>query len=151
MKKENSERIGKLWFENMWSIPDFKVADKIVDPNYKPKWIHIDASGPKLVKYEITHFRSIFPDLKQKIIEINGMSDKVWVRYQANATHSGNAWGFEPTNKQLEFEAAAILYINDEAKVYDLWEAYCFYEILEKLGVVPPFYELHKFFSDFSK
>ncbi len=151
MKKEKLERIGKLWFEDMWNIPDFNIADQIVDSNYKPEWIHIAASGSELIKHEITHFRSIFPDLKQKVIEINGMTDKVWVRYQANATHRGNAWGFKPTNKEVEFEAAAILYINDKGQVYDLWEAYCFYEILEKLGVVPSFYDLHKFFSDFSK
>jgi hypothetical protein len=75
----------------------------------------------------------------------------VWVRYRAKATHRGNAWGFKPTNKQMEFEFAAILYVNNEGKVDDLWETYCFYNILEKIGVVPSFYEFNKYFLNFSK
>ncbi|MFW9950726.1 MAG: ester cyclase [Candidatus Thorarchaeota archaeon] len=144
-------RIGKFWFEDMWNIPDFELAEQIVAPNYKPEWIHINAIGPELIKREIKHFRSIFPDLNQKVIDINPLDNKIWVRYKAKATHLGNAWGFKPTNKNIEFEAAAILYVNNEGKVYDLWEAYCFYDMLEQLGVVPSFYELYKYFSEYSK
>lgn len=151
MNKKDLIKIGKLWFEDMWNIPDFKIAEKIVDPNYKPEWIHINAVGPELIKHEITHFRSIFPDLYQIVIDINPLDNKIWIRYKAKATHNGNAWGFKPTNKTVEFEGAAILYVNKEGRVYDLWEAYCFYDILEKLGVVPSFYELYKYFPDYSK
>jgi hypothetical protein len=49
MKQQDSERIGRLWFEDMWNIPDFNITDKIVSPNYKPEWIYIDATGPELV------------------------------------------------------------------------------------------------------
>ncbi len=149
MKIEETERIGKIWFEDMWSKPDFEIADRIIDPNYKPDWIHIDAIGSALVKHEIDHFRSIFPDLEQKVIEIKGEENKVWVRYKAHATHLGDAWGFKPTNKEVDFEAAAILYINEKGKVYDMWEAYCFYDILTSMGLVPPFWELHKFILNY--
>jgi len=151
MKIEDTEIIGKNWFEDMWSIPDFEIADRIIDPNYKPDWIHIDAIGSALVRHEINHFRSIFPDLEQKVIEIKGEENKVWVKYKAHATHMGDAWGFKPTYKEVDFEAAAILYINDKGKVYDMWEAYCFYDLLEELGLVPPLWELHKHLSNFKK
>lgn len=142
MKIRESEKIGFLWFEDMWNKPDFDVTDRIIDESYKPKWINIDAIGPNLVKHEIIHFRSIFPDLKQKVIEVNGEEQKVWVRYKAQGTHLGEWWGFKPTNRKIEFEAAAILYINENGKVYDMWEAYCFYDILEKLELVPPLWDL---------
>ena len=151
MEIKESEQIGKLWFEDMWSKPDFTIADKIIDPHYKPDWIHMDAIGPALVKKEIGYFRSIFPDLEQKVVEIKGEENKVWVRYKAQATHKGEGWGFKPTNKRIEFEAAAILYINSEGKVSDLWEAYCFYDVLEGLGIVPPLGELYKYILDFKK
>lgn len=146
---EETEKIGKLWFEEMWNKPDFDLAEKIIDPSYKPDWIHMDKIGPALVIHEIKHFRSIFPDLTHKIIETRGEENKVWVWYKAQATHKGNAWGFEPTGKEVEFEAAAILFINSNGKVHDMWEAYCFYDILEELGIVPPFWELHKHLSGF--
>ena len=47
--------------------------------------------------------------IEQKVVEIKGEENKVWVRYKAQATHKGEGWGFKPTNKRIEFEAAAIL------------------------------------------
>lgn len=151
MELKESEQIGKIWFEDMWSKPDFTIADKIIDPEYKPDWINIDMVGPALVKYEIKQFRSIFHDLVQKVIEIKGEENKVWVWYRANAIHNGGGWGFEPTNKRIEFEGAALLFINSEGKVFDLWDLYCFYDVLKKLGVVPALGELHKYLSGFKK
>jgi predicted ester cyclase len=132
----------------MWGKPDLNLADTLVDPNYKPEWIHTDKMGPKLIKHEIQHFRSIFPDLKHKIIEIKGESDKVWVRYKVIGTHKGESWGFQPTNKMVEFEVAAIFYTS-KGKVIDLWESFCFYDVFAKLGALPPFWELHKYLLDY--
>jgi hypothetical protein len=148
MKPEETEQIAKLWYEKMWSLPDLTIADEIVDQEYNPSWIHIDKVGPAQIKHEITYFRSIFPDLKYEIIEIKGEEDKVWIRYTGRGTHLGKGWGFEPTNKLVEFEGATILYINSEGKVIDQWGAFCFYDMFFELGIVPPFWELHKYISN---
>ncbi|MFX1446010.1 MAG: ester cyclase [Promethearchaeota archaeon] len=147
MEPQKTEEIAKLWFENLWSKPDYAIADEIVDPNYNPSWIHIDKVGPAQIKHEVKHFRSIFPDLKYEIIEMKGEEEKVWIRYIGRGTHSGKGWGFEPTNKYVEFEGATILYFNREGKIIDQWGAFCFYDIISELGIVPPFWELHKYFS----
>ncbi|MFX1390496.1 MAG: ester cyclase [Promethearchaeota archaeon] len=147
MKPKETEQIAKLWYHKMWSEPDLAIADEIVDPKYKPEWINIDKVGPAQIKHEIKYFRTMFPDLKYKIVEMNGEEDKVWIRYIGRATHSGKGWGFEPTNKQVEFEGATILYINSKGKVIDQWGAFCFYDIFTELGIVPPFWELHKHLS----
>jgi predicted ester cyclase len=128
----------------MWSKPDLGLADEIIDPNYDPDWVHIDMKGPAQVKHEIKYFRSVFPDLLYKIVEIKGENDKVWIRYKGKGTHKGNAWGFEPTNKEVEFSGATILYINSEGKIIDRWGAFCFYDILVELKVVPSLWELNK-------
>ncbi len=148
MKVEKTEKIGKLWFEEMWSKPDLALADEIVDPLYKPNWISIPKSGPAQVKHEITYFRSVFPNLKYEVVNIIGEEDKVWIRYKGHGTHLGKAWGFEPTKKEVSFEGATILYLNSEGKVIDRWGAFCFYDILTELGVVPSLTELHKYFKD---
>jgi predicted ester cyclase len=147
MKIEDSEKIGKLFFEVMWSKPDLDIADEIIDSKYNPNWIHIDKVGPDQVKHEIKHFRKIFPDLKYKIVEIKGEEDKVWIRYEAQGTHLGKTWGFESTGKEIMFEGATILYLNSDGKIKDQWGAFCFYDILCEVGVVPAIWELNKFIS----
>lgn len=146
MTIEENEKLGRRWFEEMWSIPSLKVADEIVDDAYNPSWVHINKKGPAQVKHEINYFRSIFPDLVYKITEIKAEEDKVWIRYKARATHKGEGWGFKPTNKKVEFEGATILYFNTKGKIIDRWGAFCFYDILEELGIVPSFWELHNHF-----
>ena len=98
--------------------------------------------GPEQVKHEIRYFRSIFPDLKYEVVDIIGDEDKVWIRYRGKGTQEGNAWGFEATNKVVEFEGATVLYINSEGKIIDRWGAFCFYDLLTELGLVPPLWEL---------
>jgi len=144
MSNQRNEAIGRRWYEEMWNKPDLNVADEIVDKDYDPEWVHIDAVGPTQIKHEIKYFRSVFPDLKYEIIEIKGEEDKVWIRYKGKGTQKGSAWGFEPTGKKVDFEGATILYINSEGKIVDRWGAFCFYDLLTDLGVVPPLWELSK-------
>ncbi len=146
--RERNEEIGRRWYEEMWSKPDLSVADEIIDENYDPEWVSIDKVGPDQVKHEIKYFRSVFPDLKYEIIEISGDDEKVWIRYKATGTHKGNAWGFGPTGKTVEFEGATILYINPKGMIVDRWGAFCFYDILTDLGLTPPFWELSEKFKD---
>ncbi|MHA2232088.1 MAG: ester cyclase [Candidatus Hodarchaeales archaeon] len=145
--KARNVNIGRRWFEQMWSEPNLDIADELVDEQYHPDWVQIEAIGPAQVKHEIRYFRSVFPDLKYEIREICGEDDKVWIRYKGRGTHTGNAWGFEPTNKAVEFEGATILYINAEGKIIDQWAAYSFYDIFADLGLVPPWWELSKLFE----
>ena len=148
MKIEETEKIGKLFFEVMWSKPDLSVADEIIDPEYNPIWIQMDKIGPALVKHEIKHFRAMLPDLKYEIVEIKGEEAKVWIHYKGLGTHLGKGWGFEPTEKKITFEGASILYLNSEGKIKDQWGAFCFYDIFYELGIVPPFWELYKYFPN---
>ncbi|MFX1574752.1 MAG: ester cyclase [Promethearchaeota archaeon] len=151
MNQKDTEKIARLWFEVMWTKPDLSVADEIVDSEYNPSWIQINKVGPAQVKHEIRHFRTIFPDLIYEIVELNGEKNKVWIRYKARGTHLGKGWGFEPTNKTVEFEGAAILYINSKGKVIDQWGAFCIYDIFTDLGVVPPFWEVNKYLTNYEK
>ena len=144
MSKQRNEAIGRRWYEEMWNTPDLDVADEIVDKDYDPEWVHIDVVGPAQIKNEIKYFRSVFPDLVYEIIEINGEEDKVWIRYKARGTQKGSAWGFEATGKTVEFEGATILYINSEGRIIDRWGAFCFYDLLTDLGLVPSLWELNE-------
>jgi len=142
MTREHNLEIARKWYQQMWSEPDFDLADEIIDPAYDPEWVHIDKTGPEQVKHEMRYFRSIFPDLVYSVVDAIAAEDRVWVRYRASGTQTGSAWGFPPSGKQVTFEGAAILYISPEGRVVDRWGAFCFYDILADLGQVPPLWEL---------
>jgi hypothetical protein len=142
MSVERNLQLARRWFRELWSEGDLSVADEIISPDYDPDWVHIEAKGPAQVKHEVRYFCSVFPDLKYEIVDISALPDRVWVRYRARGTHKGQAWGFGPTNKTVEFEGATILYTNAEGLIVDRWGAFCFYDILHELGLVPPLWEL---------
>lgn len=142
MSTERNLEVAKRWFEELWSKPDLDVADEIVDPDYDPDWIHIDAKGPDQVKHEIRYFRSVFPDLRYEIADAAASDDRVWIRYKGTGTQKGEAWGFAPTGKEVEFEGVTILYTDPAGRIVDRWGAFSFYDILAHLGLVPRLWEL---------
>ena len=142
MSSKKNIELAHTWYEQMWSKPDYDLADQIIDPHYDPDWVHIPKKGSEQVKHEIRYFRSVFPDLKYEIVDTIAADDRVWIRYKGTGTQSGNAWGFEPTNQQVEFEGVTILYVSKAGKIVDRWGAFCFYDILSDLELVPPLWEL---------
>ncbi|MFW9851546.1 MAG: ester cyclase [Candidatus Thorarchaeota archaeon] len=143
---DRNKKIARLWFEEMWSKPNFEVANKIIHPDYNPEWVQIPKKGPEQVIHEIKYFRSAFHDLKYDILDIIADDTKVWVRYKATVKHGGRAWGFEATNKEAEIEGMSILEIDKEGKVVNQWGAFCLFDILVDLELVPPFWELSEYF-----
>jgi predicted ester cyclase len=143
MSDDTNRRLAKLWFEKLWSTPDYDLADEIIAPDYDPDWVQIDKKGPEQVKHEIRYIRSIFPDLIYKIVDSASAGDRIWVRYKAFGTQEGNAWGFESTAKKVGFEGVTILFVNAAGMIIDRWGSFCFYDILVDLGLAPPIWELN--------
>jgi predicted ester cyclase len=147
MMEEENLTVARRWFGELWSEGKLEVADEIIDPEYAPEWVQIDATGPEQVKHEVRYFRSVFPDLEYEVVDIVGQDDKVWIRYRGRGTQKGPAWRFEPTGKNVTFEGASIITINGEGKICDRWGAFCLYDILADLDLVPPFWELSEHFG----
>ena len=142
MKEDKNIISTKKWFKALWSQGNLEVANEIIDPEYDPDWVHIDKKGPEQVKHEVKYFRSVFPDLAYKIIDMVAAKDRVWVRYEGTGTQKAPAWGFEASHKQVTYEGATIFYFNLDGKINDRWGAFCFYDMLADLELVPPFWEL---------
>ena len=147
MSSETSLRLAQRWFEELWSGGDLDIADAIVAPDYAPDWIQIPKLGPEQVKHEVRYFRSVFPDLQYTIVDSAIFPGKIWVRYKGVGTQKGAAWGFEPTNKQVEFEGVTIFTINQDGQISDRWGAFCMYNIFVELGFMPSFWELQQFLN----
>lgn len=131
------EAVVRRWYLELWSKPDLDVADEIISADYQPDWVQIDKKGPEQIKHEVRYFRSVFPDLVYEIIDMISAENRVWVRYRATGTQKGPAWGFPATNRQVSFEGAAIFYLNADGKIADRRGAFCFYDMLADLELVP--------------
>jgi len=142
MTFQENERIAQLWFEAMWSMPDYDhIVDEIIHPDFSPDGIPLGKNGPAQIKDEIKEFRSTFPDLRYEIIETAALSDRIWVRYKATGTQKGSFLGFAPTGNAMEYEGVVILYIKDHKVIYQ-WGAASLYDMLTTLGLVPPLWAL---------
>jgi len=146
MSIDKNLQVARMWFEQLWSMPDLEIAYEIIAADYDPDWVQIPVKGPDQVKHEIKYFRSIFPDLVYEIVDIVAFEDRVWVRYRGCGTQKGNAWGFEATDKNTSFEGITIFTFNQEGQISDRWGAFCFYDLFAELGLVPPIWELSKHF-----
>ena len=147
MAERSHQNAVQRWFADLWSKGDLDTADQIIAPDYAPEWIQIAASGPEQVKHEVRYFRAVFPDLHYEIVDTAAQDNKIWVRYRASGTHTGAAWGFDPTGRQATFEGVTIFSLGPEGKIVDRWGSFCFYDILSELDLVPPFWELSKTLS----
>jgi hypothetical protein len=145
MSSERNLEIGRLWFEEMWNKPNFDVAREIIHPDYNPEWVQIPKKGPEQIIHEINYFRKAFHNLKYEILDTIANKTKVWIRYKATCVHGGNAWGFEPTNKEVEIEGMSILEVNEDGKVINHWGAFSLFDMLVDLELVPPFWELSNY------
>ena len=134
--------VVERWFGELWSQGDLEAADEIVDLLYAPDWVQIEAKGPEQIKHEVRYMRSVFSDLTYEMVDATVQDNKVWVRYRGTGTHTGTAWGFEPSGNSVTFEGATIFTISREFKIVDRWSAFCFYDIFSDLGLVPPYWEL---------
>ena len=139
--------VARKWFGELWSQGNLEIAYEIIDPDYAPEWVQIDATGPEQIQHEVKYFRSVFPDLVYEIIGIVEHGNEVWVRYRGTGTNRGSAWGFDPTQKKVSFDGATILTFNSEGKISDRWGAFCLFDIMSDLGLVPPFWKMSEYFG----
>jgi len=144
MSSPNNLETVRLWYEQMWSQPDFDLADRIVHPDYDPDWVQIPKKGPEQIKHEMRYFRGMFPDLAYKLVDAIAEGDRVWARYEGAGTHEGPGWGFEPTHRRATFEGVGIFYFDDQGRIVDRWGMFSFYDIFTSLGLAPPWWELSK-------
>jgi hypothetical protein len=144
MDVERNIRNAKRWYEEMWSGPDFGLADELVHPDYDPDWVHIPKKGGEQVKHEMRYFRGMFPDLRYEVVDCIGEGGRVWVRYRGTGTQAGSGWGFEATGRRAEFEGVGIFYFDDQGLIIDRWGMFSFYDIFSSLGLAPPWWELSR-------
>ena len=91
--------------------------------------------GLEVTKQVIKDEIKAFPDLHVTIEDIIAEGDKVCVRLQETATHTGEYRGLAPTGNKLSYTVVAIWRIV-EGKIVEGWIVYDQMDFLKQLGVI---------------
>ena len=74
--------------------------------------------------------------MKNEIVDICALEDRIWVRHKFTGTHKGEFLGFPATGNTVEVEGVTILYTKDH-KVIDTWSSLPLFDMLTLLGLAP--------------
>jgi predicted ester cyclase len=120
--------------EEVFNNGNLAVADQLIDPNFT---VHLPGSqepvrGTEGLKRAAESFRSGFPDRRMSVEDVICEGDKVAVRVKQQGTHHGIFQGINPTGKQVNVAAIAILRVAD-GKIVEEWLSLtvwvCFYKL----------------------
>ncbi len=115
--------------QNLTSLNELMAPDFVL-------YMHAQkAEGWEVNKQVIEDEIKAFPDLHVAIEDIIAEGDKVCVRLQETATHTGEYRGLAPTGNNLSYAVVAIWRIV-EGKIVEGWIIYDQMDFLKQLGVI---------------
>jgi steroid delta-isomerase-like uncharacterized protein len=133
MPLEENKTIVRKMFEaiNKQSISSL---DKLMAPDFVLHMHTQQTQGWEVNRQVVEDEIKAFPDLHVAIEDIIAEGDKVCVRLQETATHTGEYRGLAPTGNKLSYTVAAIWRIV-EGKIVEGWIIYDQMDFLKQLGV----------------
>jgi len=141
MSLEKNKAIVRRMFEAI-NKQNLALLDELMAPDFVLHMHAQQAQGWKVNRQVVEDEIKAFPDLHVAIEDIIGEGDKVYVRLQETATHTGEYRGLAPTGNKLSYTVAAIWRIVEE-KIVEGWIIYDQMDFLKQLGVIE-----YKGFSD---
>jgi len=132
MSLEENKAIVRRLFE-VFNKQDLALLDELIAPDYvdHPRQLR----GLESYKQHLSIFYKSFPDSHETIKDIIAEGDKVWIRINGTATHSGEYRGLAPTGKKTTWEAVTIYRIAD-GKVIEKESIYDMLDFYKQLGVI---------------
>jgi len=142
MSLEKNKAIIRSFYEALnkqdLSLLDDLVAPVYVDHTYEsegPESGYLNEMYLEGLKQALTMFYKGFPDWHMTIEDIIAEGDKVWVRFKATGTHTGEHHGLAPTGKKITETGVDILRIVD-GKVIEGWRVHDHLNYFKQLGVI---------------
>jgi len=134
MSLERNKAIVRRMFEaiNKQSLDSL---DKLMAPDFVLHMHAKQAQGWEVSRQVVEGEIKAFPDLHVAIEDIIAEGDKVCVRLQETATHTGEYRGLAPTGNKLSYTVVAIWRII-EGKIVEGWIVYDQRDFLKQLGVI---------------
>jgi steroid delta-isomerase-like uncharacterized protein len=137
---QTNETLMRRFYEEILNKGNLAVADALVASRFVE---HIPLPfpgqptiGPEAIKWLVTRFRTVFPDLHATIEDLLAVDDKVAVRVTWTGTHEGQILGVHPTGKRVKVTGFDMVRIED-GKLAEHWGQLDMLGMLGQLGFLP--------------
>jgi predicted ester cyclase len=112
-----------------------------MDELFDPEFVRHDPNRGDLLGKDkneqfIRTMRAAFPDLHFTIDDVISQGDKVVTRYHFAGTHLGDALGFPPTQKKVNYSGVLIQRFVG-GKIIEQWTEADLLSLFQQLGVIP--------------
>jgi len=133
MSLEKNKATVRRFIEE-WNRRNFAALDELIAADYFDPSLQV-RSLESYKKLLTMHLKG-FPDWHETIEDIIAEGDKVWVRYTATGTHTGEFRGLAPTGKKFTETGVLIWRIVDGKIVEKESAVYDELDFLKQLGVI---------------
>ncbi len=123
-------------YENIFSSGDFTNVGKYIDANivdHTPDQGQV--AGLEGIKGAFKLFRTAFPDLKFKILDIIITGNKAAIHCNITGTNTGEFMGMPPTNKKVNYYQVDIVYFGKDNLATERWGYFDVMGFMNQLGV----------------
>ena len=118
----DNKAIFRRFYERAWNLGDLAVIDELLAPDFVNHEVKdASASHRDLYKQAVIESRTAFPDWSLIIDNLIAEGNQVAAHWRATGTHTGQAWGTEPSGRQLEMAGITIVRVAN-GKITDFWK-----------------------------
>ena len=124
MQDISPRSVGVRWFEEVWNARKTSLIRELMSPSAKG---HLEGGmeicGPEAFLDFFQAFLQALPDLKINVLKAVADGDDVFVHWSALGTHSGFAFGFEPSGRKIRFSGITRLRVM-EGMIVEGWDCW---------------------------
>jgi steroid delta-isomerase-like uncharacterized protein len=138
MSLEANKQLIQRYYEDMWNIWDFAVADEIIHEAIDFRGsIGLTVKGRDGFKGYMRTIQAAFPDFHNTIEEMIAEEKKVVAVLTYSGTHHGTLFGVPPTGKRIQYAGTAIFRIEGD-QITRGWVLGDTLGLLLQLGAIAP-------------
>lgn len=115
--------LGRRWFEEVWNRRRDDLVEELMAPD---AYGHVEGGeyrGPAGFREMQRMFFAALPDVHIEIEDIVADGDRAAVRWHARGTHSGEGFGFAPSQRGIDVRGTTWLVARD-GKIVEGWDTW---------------------------
>jgi steroid delta-isomerase-like uncharacterized protein len=115
MSLEANKRLIQRYYEDMWNVWNFAVADEIIHEAIEFRGsIGLTVKGRDDFKGYMRTIQAAFPDFHNTVEELIAEEKKVVAVLTYSGTHHGTLFGVPPTGKRIQYAGTAVFQIEGD-------------------------------------
>ncbi len=135
MGLEDNKAIARRYFGDLWNAKRPEVIDEIARPDCVIHLAPGQAHRPPNLHVWFEHALVAFPDVQFTVLDLFAEGDRVGVRWEYIATHTGEFLGLPATGKRVTDTGINIFRI-ETGKIAEFWLVQDSLGLLQQLGMI---------------